>query len=127
MPRIVRCGLIQCSNPLPGDRSLPDIKKAMIEKHLKLIEQAGKKKTQLLCLQELFYGPYFCAEQETKWYDTAEPMTGPTTKLMQALAKKHKMVIVSPIYETPSTGTAAIWTLRITPRATTFARMPVIF
>ncbi len=41
MPRTVRCGLIQASTPLSGDRPLPAIKKAMLDKHLKLIEQAG--------------------------------------------------------------------------------------
>ena len=53
MPRIVRCGLIQASNALDSGHSLPAIKKAMINKHLKLIEQAAKKKVQILCLQEL--------------------------------------------------------------------------
>ena len=50
--------------------------------------------------RRLFYGPYFCAEQETKWYDLTERIPdGPTTKLMQELAKKHKMVMVVPMYE----------------------------
>ena len=44
MSRIVRCGLIQASNALGGNHPLKEIKKAMIEKHLKLIEQAAKKK-----------------------------------------------------------------------------------
>ena len=44
MPRIVRCGLIQASNPLGGKHSLAQIKKAMVDKHLKLINQAAKKK-----------------------------------------------------------------------------------
>jgi len=44
MSRNVRCGLIQASNALGSNRSLPEIKKAMIDKHLKLIEQAAKKK-----------------------------------------------------------------------------------
>src|SRR5208282_4759737 len=57
MSRNVRCGLIQASNAL-NSRSLPQVKKAMIDKHLKLIEQAAKKKVKILCLQELFYGPY---------------------------------------------------------------------
>ena len=59
MSRNVRCGLIQASNALATNRPLPEIKQAMIEKHLKMIEQAAKKKVQILCLQELFYGPYF--------------------------------------------------------------------
>ena len=68
-------------------------------------EQAGKKGVQVLCLQEIFYGPYFCAEQDIKWYDLAEPIPGPTVKIMQQLAKKYAMVIIVPIYETPSVGT----------------------
>jgi beta-ureidopropionase len=106
MSRIVKVGLIQASCPwTPPKFSLKDIKKKMIDKHVDFIEKAAKKGVQMLGLQEIFYGPYFCAEQDAKWYDTAEPIDGPTTKLMQKLAKKHEMVIVSPIYETPSTGT----------------------
>ena len=56
----------------------------MIDKHLKLIEQAARKKAQILCLQELFYGPYFCAEQNARWYELTERVPdGPTTQLMQ--------------------------------------------
>jgi len=81
MSRNVRCGLIQASTALGGNRPLPEIKKAMIDKHLKLIEQAAKKKVQILCLQELFYGPYFCAEQDIRWYDLTERVPdGPTVK-----------------------------------------------
>jgi beta-ureidopropionase len=105
MSRIVRCGLIQAHNPLGPDHSLAQIKKAMIDKHLKLIEQAAKQKVQVLCLQELFYGPYFCAEQNQKWYEMTERVPdGPTTKLMQKIAAKHKMVIVVPVYEEEMTG-----------------------
>jgi N-carbamoylputrescine amidase len=52
------------------------------------------------CLQELFYGPYFCAEQTMTWYEIAEPIPdGPTIKLMQTVARKHGMVLIVPIYE----------------------------
>src|SRR5438309_9651273 len=105
MSRLVRCGLIQAHNALGPDRPLLAIKKAMIDKHLKLIEQAAKKKVQVLCLQEIFYGPYFCAEQNTRWYELTEPVPdGPTVKLMQKVAAKHKMVIVVPVYEKEMTG-----------------------
>ena len=79
MSRIVRCGLIQASNALASNRPLAEIKKAMIEKHLKLIEQAAKKRVQILCLQELFYGPYFCAEQNIRWYELTERVPGGPT------------------------------------------------
>src|SRR5215510_9096271 len=72
MPRIIRCALIQASNALSTDRPLEQIRKAMIDKHLRLIEQAARKKAKILCLQELFYGPYFCAEQNARWYELTE-------------------------------------------------------
>jgi beta-ureidopropionase len=106
MARKVKCGLIQAScDWSPTKYSLPQIKQKMIDKHVGLIEKAGRQGVQILCLQEIFYGPYFCAEQETRWYDTAEPVPGPTTELMQELARKHEMVIVVPLYESPQTGT----------------------
>jgi N-carbamoylputrescine amidase len=106
MSRIVKCGLIQASCDWETPKyTLKQIKAKMIDKHVAMIEKAAKQGVQMLGLQEIFYGPYFCAEQDDRWYDSAEPIDGPTTKLMQVLAKKHQMVIVSPIYETPSTGT----------------------
>jgi beta-ureidopropionase len=105
MSRIVCCGLIQAGNVLSSDRSLPQIKKAMIDKHLKLIDQAAKKKVKILCLQELFYGPYFCAEQNIRWYQLTERVPeGPTTRLMQKLAARHHMAIVVPVYEEQMPG-----------------------
>ncbi len=57
MARIVRGGLIQATNPEPGTSTVKKIKQAMIEKHIKLIDQAAKKGVQVLCMQEIFYGP----------------------------------------------------------------------
>src|SRR6267143_4029479 len=100
MSRVVRCGLIQARNELGTNHGLPKIKKAMVDKHLKLIDQAARQKVKILCLQELFYGPYFCAEQETRWYDLTERVPeGPTLSEMRKLARKHKMPMVVPIYE----------------------------
>ncbi|MEK9135911.1 MAG: nitrilase-related carbon-nitrogen hydrolase [Bacteroidota bacterium] len=105
MPRTVRGGLIQCSLSESPDKSIEVIKKSMIDKHIGFIEEAGKKGVQILCLQEIFYGPYFCAEQKTKWYGSVERIPdGSTVKLMQELARKYQMVIVVPIYEEEMTG-----------------------
>lgn len=105
MSEIVRCGLIQCSNPI-NDESVPvaDIQKAMLDKHLPLIEEAAAKGVQILCLQEIFNGPYFCPSQDKRWYDAAEPIPGPTTEIFQEIAKKHEMVIVLPLYEEAQRG-----------------------
>jgi beta-ureidopropionase len=105
MPRIVRCSLIQAANAAPANLPLAQIKKAMIDKHVDYIAQAAKGGAQITCLQEIFYGPYFCAEQETRWYDLTEPIPdGPTIKLMQDLARKHHMALVVPIYELEQEG-----------------------
>ena len=62
MPRIVRSGLIQCSNARTSG-SVKEIQEAMFEKHLPFLEQAAKQGVQVLCLQEIFNGPYFCPAQ----------------------------------------------------------------
>jgi len=105
MARIVRCGLIQATIATSTEQPIETIKKAMIDKHVRMIDEAAKKGVQILCMQELFYGPYFCAEQKTKWYALTEKIPdGPTIKLMQELAKKYSMVIIVPIYEVELTG-----------------------
>ena len=105
MPRIVRGGLIQCSLAASTEQPIERIKKAMTDKHVAFTEQAGKQGVQILCLQELFYGPYFCAEQKKKWYAMVERVPdGPSTKLFQEYAKKYKMAIVVPVYEEEMAG-----------------------
>lgn len=105
MPRTVRGALIQATLCEPATSPVEKIKRAMIDKHVALIAQAAERGAQVVCLQELFYGPYFCAEQQTKWYDLVERIPdGPTTKLMCELAKKHNMVLVVPIYEEEISG-----------------------
>ncbi len=105
MSRITRAALIQASNDAPPESSIPDMKKMMIDKHIELIQQAADQGAQVTCLQEIFYGPYFCAEQDTRWYEIAEQIPdGPTIKLMQELAKQHNMILIVPIYEVDMTG-----------------------
>ncbi len=105
MSRVVRCSLIQAANVAPADRSLEEVKRAMVEKHEGYIAQAAQAGAQIICLQEIFYGPYFCAEQQTRWYDFTEPIPdGPTIKLMQDLARKHHTAIIVPIYEVEQAG-----------------------
>lgn len=100
MSKIVRGGLIQASNPMNDpDASIEEVKQAALEKHIPMIEEAGKRKTQVLCLQEIFNTPYFCPAQDPTWYEAAEPIPGPTIETLQPLAKKYQMVIVVPIFE----------------------------
>ncbi|HEX6960915.1 MAG TPA: nitrilase-related carbon-nitrogen hydrolase [Lacipirellula sp.] len=105
MPRTVRGGLIQATLCEPATSPVEKIKQAMIDKHVAMIAKAADQGAQVVCLQELFYGPYFCAEQQTRWYDLVERIPdGPTTKLMCELAKKHGIVLIVPIYEEEISG-----------------------
>jgi beta-ureidopropionase len=105
MARTVKCGLIQAANAAPTDAPIEEIKRANIEKHVKMIEDAAKQGVQILCMQEVFTTPYFCAEQQTRWYEAVEKVPdGPTVKLMQEVARKHGMVIIVPIYEEEIAG-----------------------
>lgn len=105
MARHVRCGLIQCKNPINDEsRPVKEIIDAMVAAHIPFIEEAGKKGVKMLCLQEIFNGPYFCPGQDKRWYDSAEPVPGPTTAMMAEYAKKYNMVIVVPIYEREMAG-----------------------
>lgn len=105
MSRVVRGGLIQATLCEPSTSPVAVVKKAMIDKHVALIAQAAKQGAQVVCLQELFYGPYFCAEQQARWYELTERVPdGPTTKLMAELARQHEMVLIVPVYEEDLTG-----------------------
>src|SRR2546421_6214294 len=86
----VRAALIQAYANLP--------KQEAIEKHEGLIRQAAAQGAQITCLQEVFFGPYFCAEQDPKWYATAERDDGPTVRRMQELARPHPPVLVVPLF-----------------------------
>ena len=105
MSRIVRAGLIQALLCEPATSPVDKIKRAMIDKHIALIDDAAKKGAEVVCLQALFYGPYFCAEQNKKWYSLVERVPdGPTIELMRDVAKQHGIVLVVPIYEEEITG-----------------------
>jgi N-carbamoylputrescine amidase len=91
MARTVRAALIQAHANLPKEDALA--------KHVELVEEAASKGAEIACLQEIFFGPYFCAQQEPHWFETAEPDDGPTVQRMQELARLHEMVLVVPFFE----------------------------
>ena len=97
MTRTVRAALLQAT--WTGDKD------SMIEKHLQYAREAAGRGAQVMCFQELFYGPYFCQVQDTKFYGYTESIPdGPTTRLMQELAKETGMVLIVPMYEVEQTG-----------------------
>ena len=105
MVRMIRAGLIQASVGNDAPTAMESLKKYLIEKHIALIENAADQGVEVLCLQELFYGPYFCAEQDQRWHAMAEGVPdGPTVRLMQDVAKRHGMALIVPIYEESMPG-----------------------
>ncbi|HEY2299718.1 MAG TPA: nitrilase-related carbon-nitrogen hydrolase [Jatrophihabitans sp.] len=79
-------------------------KESMIAKHEDLARQAAADGAQIIGFQELFYGPYFGAIQDQKYYEYVEPIPGPTVERFQKLAKELNLVIVLPIYEVANEG-----------------------
>ena len=105
MSRIIKCGLIQAHNVGDVEKPIEEIKKANVEHQMKMVEDAAKQGVQMLCFQEIFTTPYFCAEQQTRWYEAVEKVPdGKTVQMMQSVAKEHGMVLIVPIYEEEISG-----------------------
>lgn len=96
MPRTVRAALVQTT--WTGD------KESMSKTHEDYLVQAAGQGAQVICFQELFYGPYFCQVQDPQYYEYAESVPGPTVERFQALAREHSMVVVLPVYEQEQPG-----------------------
>ena len=94
--RQVRAALIQAQANMD--------KQQAIDKHIKMIADAAGQGAQVIGLQEIFHGPYFCAEQDPKWYATAEPEDGPTVSRMREVAREHGVVLIVPWYEEEQPG-----------------------
>ena len=77
---------------------------SMIVKHEQFARDAAADGAQVICFQELFYGPYFGITEDAKYYDYAEPADGPIVQRFAALAKELGMVAILPIYEEEQTG-----------------------
>jgi N-carbamoylputrescine amidase len=93
---IVRAALVQTK--WTGDKT------SMIDVNVALARQAASQGAQILCFQELFYGPYFCQVQDPEYFSYTETIPGPTTEVMQALARETHMVLVVPVYEVEQEG-----------------------
>ena len=68
------------------------------------IRDAHAKGAQIICLKELFNAPYFCKTLDASRFDLAEPIPGPTTDALKALAKELAVVLVVPFYEKQAAG-----------------------
>jgi N-carbamoylputrescine amidase len=95
-PSTVRVGLLQmsCTNN-PAEN---------LAKVCQLVRDAAAKGAQIICTQELFRSLYFCQEQKPEIFDLAEPIPGPSTVALQALAKELNVVIVGSLFEKRAPG-----------------------
>ena len=97
-------GLIQ-------SRCSPDPREnfARASKH---IAEAAQQGARIICTQELFRSQYFCQTEKHEYFKLAEPIPGPSSRAMQKLARKRKVVIIASLFEKRAAGvyhnTAAI-------------------
>ena len=97
MSDVVRAALAQLK--WTGD------KQSMLDEHERAAREAAAQGAQVMCFQELFYGPYFCQVQDTEFYGYAEAVPGgETVERFSALAGELGMVLVLPMYEQEQPG-----------------------
>ncbi len=89
-------GLIQ-------QRCTPD-RDANLEKSLSGIRRAAEGGARLAVLQELHPGLYFCQQEDPHCFDQAEPVPGPSTERLGALARELEIVIVASLFEKRTPG-----------------------
>jgi N-carbamoylputrescine amidase len=96
MSQTIKIGLLQqsCTN----DRD------TNIEKSIEGIRQAAQKGAQLVLLQELHAGPYFCQTEDHAFFNLAESIPGPSTDVFGQLAKELGVVIVASLFERRTAG-----------------------
>lgn len=92
----MKLGLVQQANS--GDRA------ANIEKLKQNIRACALQGAELVVLQELHNGLYFCQTENTDVFDQAEPIPGPSTKIFGALAKELEIVLVLSLFEKRAPG-----------------------
>jgi N-carbamoylputrescine amidase len=94
--RNFRVGLVQMSMTANPQENL--------DKAAARIEEAAKKGAQVVCLPELFRSPYFCQREDASLFDLAETVPGPSTERLGAVARKHGVAVVAPIFEKRAAG-----------------------
>jgi beta-ureidopropionase len=115
-PRVVRAALTQTVNayrdmparledlPRLAER-LDDVRRANVDHHVALLNEASRQGVQAVCFGELFPAPYFALTHEPLWLALAEDAeTGETVTRLRAEARRLGLLIVAPIYELDPSG-----------------------
>lgn len=77
---------------------------ANLERAIAGVREAHRRGAQVICLQELFNAPYFCKSLRVEHFSIAEPIPGPVTDTLAALAAELQVVLVVPVYERQASG-----------------------
>jgi N-carbamoylputrescine amidase len=78
--------------------------KANLDKALARTAEAAALGAEVVCLPELFRTPYFCQREDASLFDLAEPVPGPSTEALAAVARKHSVVVIAPVFEKRAVG-----------------------
>lgn len=104
-PENFTVGLLQMSASSDPDKNL--------QRAIDKIHQAAARGAQVICLPELFQTQYFCQREDSALFDLAEPVPGPTTNKLSAVAQQLGIVLIASIFERRAAGvyhnTAAIF------------------
>jgi len=69
-----------------------------------MVERAAQRGAQIVCLPELFRSLYFCQTEDHRQFALAEPIPGPTTNALGAIARKYRLTIIGSVFEKRSAG-----------------------
>lgn len=84
-------------------RCVPDAA-VNLKRAAELLDEATARGVTIACLPELFRTPYFCQVEDPSRFDLAEPIPGPTSEALAAIARKTGMVIVGSVFERRAAG-----------------------
>ncbi|MGA2223212.1 MAG: carbon-nitrogen hydrolase [Syntrophobacteraceae bacterium] len=85
-------------------QSCTEDREANMQKSVNGIRKAALRGAELIVLQELHLGPYFCQTENPAHFDLAEPIPGPATDAFGSLARELNVVIVASIFERRASG-----------------------
>jgi len=92
----VKIGLLQL--PCGEDRE------ENLRRAIEAAEAAADQGAQILCFQELFASRYFCQTEDARFFDWAEPVSGPAIARLRRLAARRKIALIAPFFERRAPG-----------------------
>ncbi|WP_455211490.1 carbon-nitrogen hydrolase [Kaarinaea lacus] len=96
MPREIRAAFVQ--------HACSENRIANLQTSINGIQQAASQGANLIVLQELHTGLYFCQQEHTQYFDWAEPIPGPTTNQLSDICRKLNVVVVASLFEKRAAG-----------------------